>query len=96
MDVNRNQVWLAGLVLLFLGIEFRAMDSFVLTQKATKMLAEQSGHPVATANDAFQSAIGSEATLPAKTVHLPEWVGWSLLSLGSVLVLHSWTIVKPG
>jgi hypothetical protein len=96
MDINRNQVWLAGLILLFVGTEFRSTDSFVLNQKATKMLAEQANHPVAAANDTVQAVIGAEAPLPPYTVRLPEWIGWSLLSLGAVFVLHSWTMPKPG
>jgi hypothetical protein len=96
MDVNRNQVWLAGLVLLFLGLEFKSMDSLVLNQKATKMLAEQSNHPLAAASNTAQAMIGAEAPLPPHTIRLPDSIGWSLLSLGAVLVLHSVTMPKPG
>jgi hypothetical protein len=96
MDINRNQVWLAGLVLLFLGIELRAMDSVVLNQKATRMLADQGNHPVAAASNAIGAMVGSESPLPPHTIHLPDWIGWSLLSLGAVMVLHSWTMAKPG
>ena len=32
MDINRNQFFMAGLVLLFLGLQFRATESVVLTK----------------------------------------------------------------
>lgn len=96
MDIhNRNQVFLVGMVLLLVGIQFHYVDSFVLTPKATKLLAEQTNHPVAAASNAMESLTGSQAMLPPKIVQPPEWLGWFLMSVGSVLVLHSWTMTKP-
>jgi hypothetical protein len=89
MDVNRNQVFLAGLVLLFIGIEFRAMDAFILSPKATKMLAEEADRPLAEAAEKLN-------VLPPKRVQPPDYVGWLLLSVGSVLVLQSFSMGKPG
>lgn len=94
MDINRNQVFLVGMVLLLLGIHFHAVDAFVLTSQATKLLAEQTRHPVATASNAVEAILGAEAPLPSKTLRPPEWLGWLLMSAGSVLVLHSWTMAK--
>ena len=31
-----------------------------------------------------------------RVVHPPEWIGWMLLSLGSVLILHSLAMPKSG
>ena len=39
--------------------------------------------------------MGTDIKLPPKTFRPPEWLGWSLLSIGSVLVLHSWGMKKP-
>ena len=33
---------------------------------------------------------------PRRTIHPPEWIGYALLSVGSVLVLHSLAMKKPG
>lgn len=96
MDINRNQVFVAGLILLCLGLEFRLTDSFVLTSKVTKMLAEQTKHPVAAASNTMGSIFGGEATLPPQSLRPPEWIGWALLSAGSVLILHCLTMAKPG
>ena len=37
MDITRNQYFLAGLVLLFLGLQFRLVESFVLTPEFTQI-----------------------------------------------------------
>ena len=96
MDINRNQVFVVGMVLLFLGIQFRLVDAFVLTPKATKLLAEQTKHPVATASDTVEVLAGLSPSLPAKTLRPDDWVGWLLMSVGAVLILHSWTMARPG
>ncbi|MCR4415257.1 MAG: hypothetical protein NUV77_22775 [Thermoguttaceae bacterium] len=95
MEINRNQVFIAGVVLVLLGIEFRMIDSFVLNPRVTKLLAEQTKHPVATASSTMESLVGAEPRLPPKTVKPQEWIGWLLVSVGSVLILHSMTMPKP-
>ena len=30
------------------------------------------------------------------TLHPPKWLGWSLVSIGSVLVLYSLALKRPG
>ncbi len=95
MDINRNQVFLVGLVLIFVGVQFRMIDAMVLSPKATKVLAEQFGHPGAAAVDRVEAFLGKEPVLPARIVRPPEWLGWMLLSLGGVFVLQSFTMAKP-
>ncbi len=41
MDLNRNQFFMGGLVLLFLGIQFRMVDTFTFNEKVTRFLATQ-------------------------------------------------------
>lgn len=97
MDLrNRNQVLLAGLVVLLFGLQFHFVDAFVLTPNATKLLAEQSGHPIAAASNTMESLIGTQAPIPGKALRPPEWLGWCLMSIGSVLILHSLTMPRPG
>ena len=97
MDITRNQYFLAGLVVLFLGIELLCVESITLTPEFTLLLAKQTNHPIASLNAATESLVpNSGSIVPAKTLVPPEWVGWSLASFGSVLVLHSWAMKKPG
>ncbi len=95
MEINRNQVFIAGVVLVLLGVEFRLIDSVVLNPRVTKVLAEQARHPVAAASSTMGTLVGAEPRLPPKTIKPQEWIGWMLLSVGSVLILHSLTMAKP-
>ena len=97
MDITRNQYFLAGLVLLFLGGELLSVESFTLTPEFTLFLAKQTNHPIASVNAVTETLVpNSGSAIPPKTLVPPEWLGWSLVSFGSVLVLHSWAMKKPG
>ena len=95
MDINRNQVFLAGLVLVLFGVQLRAMDAVVLTPKATRFFAEQTDRPIAAVIKPIDLATGNETPLPRHTIRPPDWIGYFCLSIGAVLILHSWTMVKP-
>jgi hypothetical protein len=79
-------MYLAGIIVLLLGLQFRMVESVVLTEQATKFVAEkfESGDLATTAPNWFAQALPVK-----KTVTPPKWLGWSLLSIGGVLVLHS-------
>jgi hypothetical protein len=96
MDISRNQFFFAGLLCLFLGVEFRMVDSFELNPEFTQFLAVRTGHPLASVNATSQTLMQSDKPPAKKVVRPPDWLGWSLISLGSVLVLHSWGMKKPG
>jgi hypothetical protein len=96
MDITRNQYFFAGLACLLLGLQFRMVDTVELTPEFTQFLAERTGHPMATVSSTTQSVTQSDQPIVKKSVRPPDWVGWSLISLGSVLILHSWAMKKPG
>ena len=93
MELNRNHYFLAGVVVLLLGIQLRMVDSYVLTEQFTKTLNSRSDsgglmNPV----PMFQNA-----TAPSKkVVKPPEALGWALISIGSVLILHALAMKAPG
>lgn len=95
MELNRNQFFLAGMLLVFLGLQFRMVESFTLNEKTTQFLAKRmqstSDGAVAVAN-----IIPATGALPRKVVQPPQWLGYAMLSVGSVLVLHSLAMPKPG
>ena len=95
MEINRNQWFLAGLVLLLLGLEFRVVDSIVLTPQFTRFLAERTGHPMAAASETMETLASTEAPMPPKTIRPPESIGWAFLSFGVVFVLHSLSLRRP-
>lgn len=93
MDLNRNQFFLLGLLVLFLGIEFRMVDSFVLNEKCSKFLIDRAAANDTTVRMAqFFPAVGPT---PRKVIRPPDWLGWAAISAGAVLVLHSLAMKKP-
>jgi hypothetical protein len=72
------------------------VDSVDLTPEFTQFLAERTGHPLASVSAATQTLTQSEKPLIKKTITPPDWLGFSMMSIGAVLVLHSWGMKKPG
>jgi hypothetical protein len=68
------------------------MDSFTLNEKTTRFLAarmqDKSAVPAV--------ALVGDGAIGRKVVQPPQWLGYALLSVGSVLVLHSLAMPKPG
>jgi hypothetical protein len=96
MELNRNQFFFVAVFLLLLGMQLRVVSSYVLTGDATRFLAQRamaSADPVGAMTGTTPQL---PATLPAKVVSPPDWLGWCLLSVGAVLFFHSMTMSKPG
>ena len=99
MEFNRNQYFMAGMLLLLLGIQFRTVETFVLNEKTTQILAQRmqawKQPQVASASD-FGTSLAASAPIANHRLQPPKWIGWALISAGSVLVLHSLSLKKPG
>lgn len=86
MEISRNQYFMVGVIVLLLGIQFRFVETAVLNERATQFLAERSKNSAVASGARFLPAVGPPAR---KIVRPPEWIGWALMSVGSVLILHS-------
>jgi len=96
MEFNRNQYFLAGLVIFLLGIQLRLVDGFVLNERATQFLHQRmKSQPLASASEST-TLLASTPLAPKHRVSPPKWIGWSLVSFGSVLILYSLALKKPG
>jgi hypothetical protein len=94
MELNRNQYFFMGVVVLLLGLQFRAVASYTLTERATRFLAERTNK---SATDGAILAISTDLGAgPKKVIEPPEELGYMLMSVGGVLVLHSLAMRKPG
>jgi hypothetical protein len=94
MELNRNQYFFMGIVLLLMGLQFRAVNSYTLTPEATRFLAERTQ---TSASDGALFALSTDfGAGPQKVVKPPDWLGWCLVSVGGVLILHSLAMRKPG
>ena len=94
MDLNRNQFFFIGLVVLLLGIQVKYVSSYVLNAQTTQFLADRTGSSTAGFSSFFNATGGFAA--PRKVIQPPEWLPWCLISVGSVLCLHALAMPKPG
>ena len=97
MELNRNQFFLAGLVILLLGLQLRAVESFTLNRECSQFIAaKMPKKQTATASaNPFASLTTSAAPAQLRTVRPPRWIGYALISVGSVLILHSLAMKRP-
>ena len=99
MDFNRNQFFMAGLIVFLLGIQLRMVEAFVLNERATQFLAQKiqqfKGNQVASTGD-LPTLFAAQGPVAKKRLQPPKWIGWALVSVGSVLILHSLAMKKPG
>ena len=87
---NRHQLLMAGLMVLLLGAQFRLVETYVFADTASPYI-----EPLLTLQD--ESTSQPQQALPLArqyVLHVPDWMGWLLLSIGGALVLHSLSI--PG
>ncbi|GAB6167255.1 hypothetical protein JCM19992_32550 [Thermostilla marina] len=96
MQLSRHHYFVAGVLLLFFGLEVKFLDSVVLTPEATKILAEKTGHPVAATSEAVSAATGSPLPTPPFKFQPPDWLAHCALSVASVLLLYSWLLPRTG
>ncbi len=96
MELNRNHYFAIGTIVLLLGLQLRFVESVRLTKESTQFLAEKFHRSEKTVDpNPFFALLSVRAPSQSKTISPPRWLGWSLLSAGAVLVLHSLTMRKP-
>ena len=86
MVPKRSHLLLAGLLLFLVGVQFRMVESFTLSEKSSRLLVAQLGD---TGFPQQQSLFGGAATAGRRTVQPPAWLGLALMSIGSVISLKS-------
>ena len=97
MEINRNQYFLAGLVILLLGVQFRMVESYVLNEQASEYLQERyAENEFASRSNPLPLFLAAASPPTRQMLHPPAWLGWACLSAGIVLVLHSLAMKKPG
>lgn len=96
MELNRNHYLGIGMILLLLGLQFRFVDSFQLTEATTKALAKRMKKDSVVMQGPLATIFGqTNPDAVRKTVHPPKWIGWALISIGGVLVFQSLGMRKP-
>jgi hypothetical protein len=96
MEFNRNHYMAIGLILVLLGLQFRYVESLRLTPQTTKFLAEKLRKEQPPSNPLMSILPKSTpAVAPQKTIRPPKWLGYSLISIGAVLIVQSLGMRKP-
>lgn len=96
MEFNRNHYFMAGLVVLALGIQLRLVDAYVLNENATRVVAKVVNRSSPAQAGSVPFLMSASPTSPRHVARPPKWLGWALLSVGGVLILHSLAMQKPG
>ena len=94
MEINRNQYFMVGLILLLLGLQVRMVETFVLNERASKFVAERL--TISGESGDGQPFLPAAGPMPRRTLRPPDWLGYALISVGAVLVLHSLAMKRPG
>ena len=98
IELNRNHYLALGTVLVLLGVQFRFVESFMLNEQTSRFIAEriQKKKQQQVDPNPFSALLSIPGASPRKTVRPPRWLGWSLISVGAVLILHSMAMRRPG
>ena len=96
MEFNRNQWFLAGIVVLLLGLQLRYVETFVLNERTTQFLAQRMQDAQMVASTDVGTSMAASAPVVQKAVTPPRWIGYLLVSAGSVLLLYSLSMKRPG
>ncbi|QDS93630.1 hypothetical protein FF011L_24030 [Roseimaritima multifibrata] len=92
--MDRNRVFLVGVLLILLGLQFRWVESVVLNEHTTRALARVTDTKPVASSDMMSSLIMQVYPNPKKHVPLPRWIGLALIAIGAVVSLHAYTIPK--
>lgn len=95
MEINRNQWMMIGLVVLALGFQFKMVDSFVLNEKTTEIIARRLNKNDVVATT-FMPSFAAVAPASRRVINPPRWLGFMMISVGVVLCLHSLAMPRPG
>ena len=94
MSIYRNRYFLAGILLILVGIQFRMVDSFVLNESATQALARVTKSSTVADSTGFNSLMLSVMPGAKKRVEPPRWLGLAMIAVGTIVSCHAIAIPK--
>ncbi|TWU49675.1 hypothetical protein [Rubripirellula reticaptiva] len=94
MSMYRNRYFLAGILLILLGIQFRMVDSFLLNESTTRALARVTKSTPVADNSTMSSFLMQVHPKPMKRVTPPRWLGLAMIAVGVVCSSHALAIPR--
>ena len=94
MSLYRNRYFLGGILLILLGLQFRRVDSFVLNEQSTRLVAKMTNTKLVDNTTTLGSIFEPVTPVPRKRVTPPRWLGLSMVAFGCVITFHSFSIPK--
>ncbi|KAA5540010.1 hypothetical protein FYK55_22085 [Roseiconus nitratireducens] len=94
MSFYRNRYFLSGILLILLGFQFRRVESFVLNEPTTRLMAKVTKTPIVDNSTAVGSFFEPVTPKPRKKVTPPRWLGLSMIAVGCVISFHAFSIPK--
>ncbi len=89
MDLDKHKLLLWGTLILFFGIQFHYFNSYVLTEKASKVYYSRFEKKAKVDVPKSKFLQKEEEESPRKTFRPPNWLGRCLISVGAVLVVQA-------
>ena len=90
MQIRRQHLFVTGLVLLLLGIQFRVIENYVLNDTSTRLLAKYFGVPAGTPDGAITRVFLASGAPASYSIRPPRWISFFLLSAGFILATCFW------
>ncbi len=94
MSIYRNRYFLLGILLVLLGLQFRRVESFVLNERTTRLVAKVANKPIVDNTTTIGSIFEPVTPPPKKKVTPPRWLGLSMIAAGIVISFHAISIKK--
>ncbi len=94
MSMYRNRYFLAGVLLILLGVQFRMVHSFVLSEPATRVFARVTKSTPIADNSTMTNLWLQVAPRPTKRIEPPRWLGLAMIAVGAVVTCHALAIPR--
>ncbi|QEG39948.1 hypothetical protein UC8_19500 [Roseimaritima ulvae] len=94
MVMDRNRYFLIGMLLILIGIQFRMVESFVLNEQTTRVLAKVTNTKPVASSDMMSSLLMQVYPAPTKRIAPPRWIGLAMIAVGAVVSLHAIAIPR--
>ena len=95
--LSRQHFLILGVMIILIGVQLRFVQSYVLTPRATQFIEakiKKASLQTVDSYDPYDHFLIEAAPHEQRSFTPPRWLGWAMISVGAVLMLHGITIRK--